>query len=184
MTFKFMRYACDPQYLPGATAYQRIPLSDDEAAALLASYREHFPHVFEMWTKSKEKHTMNKQPKPFNLAAALAGDKVLLRDGRTARVVHHNPNAYHSGYTIVGFDSDEKLLAWSIDGGYCHGSEEYGEDIIGMAPKTETRTLWFNVYTDPMNGHQLYGSREAATSHVSSPEQLIETRSITFEVTL
>lgn len=88
--------------------------------------------------------------RPFDLNAALQGKKVLLRSGHTARVVHFNINADRSDTAVLGYSDAEELLTWDEDGEFATGDSPRPEDIVGMAPCTETREGWINVY--PANG--------------------------------
>ena len=119
--------------------------------------------------------------KPFDLQAALKGDKVLLRDGSTAIVAGYNPNAAPTAH-FVGWADGGRLMSWNSDGSYL--SERVCEaDIIGRAQKKEVRTLWFNVYKSQTRGGQLYRCEAEAISNIlSSFDDYIETRSVTFEV--
>lgn len=108
------------------------------------------------FTFSSDRRPHTKEPKmtnplrPFDLVAALQGEKVVLRSGHTARVVHYNPDAARSDEAVVGYSDGEELLTWDEDGEFATGDSPRPEDIVGMAPRTETREGWINVY--PANG--------------------------------
>lgn len=78
--------------------------------------------------------------KPFDLEAALKGQKVILRDGRTATIAGYNPEATMS-QQLLGWIG-ENYNVWYADGKSSPNNTEAVLDIIGMAPVEETRVIW------------------------------------------
>lgn len=115
--------------------------------------------------------------KPFDLDAALRGEKALLRNGATARVVHYNPDAAHEESNLLGYDAGEVLHAWTTLGRCCETTESR-YDIIGMAPVKQTRTGWINVYPE-VCCDCLHATREAADGGAS--ENRIACVPVTYE---
>ena len=78
--------------------------------------------------------------KPFDLAAALAGEPVVLRNGETAFVLKKLQSRSHNSEDIVGYrlttDEYERPVSWSASGEY-YENLEHDFDIVGMweAPK-------------------------------------------------
>lgn len=100
--------------------------------------------------------------RPFDLDAALQGEKVLLRSGHTARIVHHNPNADRSDTAVLGYSDAEELMTWNDDGEFATGDSPRPEDIVGMAPRIETREGWINVYPAHGPAAALHPTKESA----------------------
>lgn len=100
--------------------------------------------------------------RPFDLVAALQGEKVLLRSGHTARIVHHNPNADRSDTAVLGYSDAEELMTWNDDGEFATGDSPRPEDIVGMAPRIETREGWINVYPAHGPAVALHPTKESA----------------------
>jgi hypothetical protein len=76
--------------------------------------------------------------KPFNLEAALKGQKVVLRNGLTATVAAYNKDA-DTLHQIIGWTSDGYALSWSAKGQECREYDHNGDDIVGMAPIKRSR---------------------------------------------
>lgn len=73
--------------------------------------------------------------KPFDLAAALAGEPVVLRNGETAFVLKKLQSRSHNSEDIVGYrlttDEYERPVSWSASGEY-YENLEHDFDIVGM----------------------------------------------------
>ena len=81
--------------------------------------------------------------KPFDLERALAGDKVVTRDGREVTKIHQfkTVSSMYKIYCVVnGF-----VYAVSQEGVYCY-SEVDKKDLF-MSPKTKKFETWVNVYS-------------------------------------
>lgn len=86
---------------------------------------------------------------PFNLARALKGEPVKLRNGAKAFVKYVMPSDFEGSYPINGFMKDPNDLgvyvtrSWNLEGKYNEGFQEHAYDIIGMwkEPKTKTETV-------------------------------------------
>lgn len=79
--------------------------------------------------------------KPFDLQRALAGDKVVTRDGREVRQLHKFDC---EGECLAGV-LDLSLSTWNKNGQFWGTSEESDDDLF-MAPKTVKR--WVNFYSE------------------------------------
>lgn len=96
--------------------------------------------------------------KPLDIEAALAGAKVMLRSGRTASVVHYNPDS--DAAALLGYDEDNHMIAWYASGYYCTVCDN-DEDILGMVTTRRVLTRWVNVYEDGIPG-PLHSTKEDA----------------------
>lgn len=79
--------------------------------------------------------------KPFNLEAALKGEKVVTRDGREVKDIAHLPSS-KSGYVVAGV-LDGDIATFTEEGGFCIKNPYPDEDLF-MAPKE--RVVWVNLY--------------------------------------
>lgn len=79
--------------------------------------------------------------KPFDLEAALRGDKVVTRDGREVTEIYHfktSSQRYPVRAVVAG-----GLSAYTVHGRLISNSDSAGD--LFMAPKE--RTVWVNVWT-------------------------------------
>src|SRR5690625_3932882 len=82
---------------------------------------------------------MPKQYEKFNLERALAGEPVILRDGRKAYVRHYEKTLTlrQDGRPLLGYklyDGRAVEASWGPDGLWLRG-REFPKDIVGMYPK-------------------------------------------------
>ena len=82
-----------------------------------------------------------KNIKPFDLKDALAGEPVILRDGKKAFVRHHETSAkFDETHKLWGFveggENNIDFYRWSLQGKYVAPNVEDNKDIVGMYPKT------------------------------------------------
>ncbi len=96
---------------------------------------------------------MNSNLKPFDPAAAMAGAKVVTRDGRLVRILCIDA---HGEYPVIVL-IDDRPYTFSISGNY-HATGIANLDLF-MAPVTVAK--WVNIYHDPTHGY-LYDSKEEA----------------------
>lgn len=80
---------------------------------------------------------------PFDLQHALAGDKVVTRDGREVTQLTKF-DAENSNFCLIGVCSNE-IESWDEKGRFFSGDEDYPRDLF-MTPKTVKR--WVNFYAD------------------------------------
>lgn len=105
--------------------------------------------------------------KEFDLEKALAGEPVLLRDGRKAIIFHRIPDEYkYSGegdvvyklrgmtFTKEGYINDASE-SWTLDGVYDLSIDDSPDDIIGMweEPKISIEDLPKPFYPEESNGY-------------------------------
>ncbi len=100
--------------------------------------------------------------KPFNLEEALAGRKVVLRNGDYAIVAAYNPNADKECALIGWYDGES--LSWFLEGNFSANGIGERFDIVGMAPTIETRTGYLNVYMR-RTADTLHITQESADRH-------------------
>ena len=93
--------------------------------------------------------------KPFNLEAALKGEKVVTRDGREVTDIAHLPSSM-LGYTVVGV-LDGNITAFTEKGEFCPKTHYLDNDLF-MAPKE--RVVWANLYKGDVWFH--YTTEETA----------------------
>ena len=77
--------------------------------------------------------------RPFDLERALAGDKVVTRDGREVTQL----TKFNSVGECLAAVVDGELITWGEDGRYWANGKDSGLDLF-MAPKTVKR--WVNFY--------------------------------------
>lgn len=83
--------------------------------------------------------------KPFNLERALAGDKVVTRDGREVTFVGHFPKLT-PGYRVAAIIAGDQIIRqFGESGKYNMDGQEAITDLF-MAPKTVKR--WVNFYAE------------------------------------
>ena len=83
--------------------------------------------------------------KPFDLERALAGDKVVTRDGREVTEIHQfkTVSSMYEIYCVV----NGVVYAVSQEGVYCYSKDgEVDKKDLFMAPKTKKFEAWVNVY--------------------------------------
>lgn len=144
---------------------------DKRYFAFPASHRPH--------TKEPE---MANPLRPFDLVAALQGEKVVLRSGHTARVVHYNPDAARSDEAVVGYSDGEELLTGDENGSFATGDSPRPQDIVGMVPLTETREGWINVYQTRMCDPRMYDTEDLANANATGSRIACVRVEYTFEV--
>ena len=82
---------------------------------------------------------MTKEYEPFDLERALAGEPVILRDGRKAYVRHYEKTLTlrQDGRPLLGYklyDGRAVEASWGPDGLWLRG-REFPKDIVGMYPQ-------------------------------------------------
>jgi hypothetical protein len=88
--------------------------------------------------------------KPFDLQAALAGEKVVTRDGRPVKIAGYNPDCANQ-YALLGWVG-KSYLSWYSDG-YAVSPHHAREVDLFMAP-TE-RKEWVVVRTRVNSGKKV-----------------------------
>lgn len=115
--------------------------------------------------------------KPFNLEDALAGDKVMLRNGGTAMVAAQNNGANNSS-ALIGWDQEHNALSWTTNGMFYDDGDSSIYDIIGMDPKKEKREFWINVLK---GGHTGVCTYETEALAMAAPCQGMVMQRLRFE---
>ncbi|MET3232230.1 UNVERIFIED_ORG: hypothetical protein ABIC54_004435 [Burkholderia sp. 1263] len=92
--------------------------------------------------------------KPFDLKKAIAGDPLVTRDGRSARLIGHAPEFEESSRVIVAIEGVDSARQHYESGAYTRDAE-HGSDLF-MAPKK--RTVWVNVYETRLNTIRNHGN--------------------------
>ena len=82
--------------------------------------------------------------KPFDLERALAGDKVVTRDGREVTEIHQFKTLYNKINTVAVVISGNIYLF--TEKGEYNVNRSSGYDLF-MAPKTNKFEAWVNVYS-------------------------------------
>ena len=160
--------AGDTLFIPRGT----VVVHEDDDPVPLPKF--HFLDNYDMDPKDLPKQA-SKPVRPFDLDAALQGEKVLLRSGHTARIVHHNPNADRSDTAVLGYSDAEELMTWNDDGEFATGDSPRPEDIVGMAPRIETREGWINVYPAHGPAAALHPTKESA-DRLARPTRIASVR--------
>jgi len=114
--------------------------------------------------------------KPFDLERALAGDKVVTREGLVVNEIHHFKSVssmYDVYVTVNGL-----VYACTKEGLYTF-PEETRFDLF-MAPRTKRFEAWTNVYSWGISG-QNYGSESKAKDNAGN-EGYIKTIKIETEI--
>lgn len=86
--------------------------------------------------------------KPFNLERALAGDKVVTRDGREVTEIHHFKSVTSMYEVFVSINGS--VYACSKEGSYTFPEE--GRNDLFMAPITKRFEAWVSVYPTGFGG--------------------------------
>lgn len=91
--------------------------------------------------------------KPFNLEEALAGKKVITRDGQEVTQLHLFKNVIlkHSLFGVL----DNNILSWHKNTGRYNINIEYHDDDLFMA--SEKKEGWINIYNNK-NGDRIVGT--------------------------
>ena len=110
--------------------------------------------------------------KPFDLERALAGDKVVTRDGREVTQL----TKFNSDADCLAAVVDGELITWGEDGLYWVKGRDSGFDLF-MAPKTVKR--WVNFYS-PEAGAWDYETPEKA-KECARPEAIAIAVPVEFE---
>lgn len=94
--------------------------------------------------------------KPFDLEAAKAGEPLVTRDGRKARLLAHVPEFEEEHRVIFAIEGEGHAMSYSESGVYVH--DEASDFDLFMAPKT--RTVFVNLYRFKKDGiWDFYGSQ-------------------------
>ena len=96
---------------------------------------------------------MNSKLKPFDPIAAMAGAKVVTRDGRAIRIICTDAD---SKFPIVGL-ANGKPCTFSISGNFYDTGTSIAD--LFMAPVIVTK--WINIYHEHTTGY-IYDSKEEA----------------------
>lgn len=116
--------------------------------------------------------------KPFNLERALAGDKVITRDGREVVQLFYADKASEDNEKVIAV-VDGIIEKYQTNGAYYSHETEYRHDLF-MAPTTVKVERWVNVYAD---GHSFtHTTKEQAEK--SSDRDMIACVHLTGEYTL
>ncbi len=107
--------------------------------------------------------------KSFNLERAKAGDPVMTRDGRAARIICFDKKGKQKIVALIQ-DPDEPnnelFAAYNNNGSFCFYEVEDDEDLVMATKKT---TCWINVYRRDTCfltvGERLYSTKEEAESN-------------------
>lgn len=94
-----------------------------------------------------DKYLVGSEPerRPFDLEAAMRGEPLVTRDGRSVKFVAYVPEA--TEYKVVAFLKGAPAVdTFTVNGRYCVGSRvDAGPRDLLMAPKPK-RTVWLNFY--------------------------------------
>jgi hypothetical protein len=92
--------------------------------------------------------------KPFNLEAALAGEPVITRAGKNAKIIAYVPGALDE-YRVVAFvDDADKIPSTHFEDGRVWSHAECDDDLF---MKVKTKTVSVNFY---YNGYACYYDTE------------------------
>ena len=106
----------------------------------------------------------NTKLKPFNLEKALAGEKVVTRDGREVTQLTKFDNVTDNEFILVGVLCGS-LHVFTIDGRFSAG-EARPADLF-MAPKM--KTVYINYYSDTQTAFQ-YSKKEYAEAAAATTD--------------
>lgn len=109
---------------------------------------------------------IDKKLMPFDLERALAGDKLIYRNGEPVTVFHYLKNRDITEKICMTVCMNGSLTVHYSNGRICE-DQEFPLDLF-MAPKV--KTLWFNLYKDK-NGYtfknnSLHATKEIAEDHI------------------
>ncbi len=113
------------------------------------------------WKIIKEEENMTTKLKPFNLEEALAGEKVVTRDGRNVIEVVKLSKAVGS-QPVIAVKEDGSWTSYTSDGYLCTGGILSDNDLF-MAPTKKQG--WVNIYKQ-------VGNTYVATVYLSEEEAL------------
>ncbi len=113
------------------------------------------------WKIIKEEENMTTKLKPFNLEKALAGEKVVTRDGRNV-VEIVKLNKVMGACNIVGVTEEGKWYSYTSDGCHCTKGTVYDNDLFMTTTKKQG---WINIYKQ-------VGNTYVATVYLSEEEAL------------
>jgi hypothetical protein len=122
---------------------------------------------------------METKLKPFDLAAALEGKKIITRSGKILEDFHYF-KSYKGDCPIYG-TIDGSICSFYLGGKYC--SRDVSDYDLFMAPETVTK--WVNVYAGEnlkiqFVGNMLYDSEDLA--RLDFGRNYLTTTTITFEI--
>ena len=128
----------------------------------------------------------NRELKPFNLEAALAGKSVCTRDGRKARIICFDRKFYHDGYNypIVAMvnDNDNELVHAYTQDGLLVGNMEGELDLMMLPEKKEG---WVNIYNrysaELTSDGYFYFTKEEALSNIENDGTYVKTIKMSWE---
>ena len=100
--------------------------------------------------------------KPFNLQEALAGKKVVTRDGREVIGIKFWNNATNDKYSVAGC-IDGVVQLWTKDGGYFGYRSDTSRLDLFMAP--ETKKVYIGVYLSTKNTAMCSTVEEVKETH-------------------
>lgn len=103
--------------------------------------------------------------KPFNLEAALAGEKVVTRDGRGVCRVIYLPELVDTYFLVKAVISGQ-MYDFTLDGFYYRPVATSDHDLF-MAPKT--REGWISIYPD---GDVYLDNDKATADSRTTPERI------------
>ena len=103
---------------------------------------------------------MNSKLKPFDPVAAMAGAKVVTRDGQSVRIICIDAG---SRFPVVGLVGGEPCLYGNSGNYYC--DSDTAELDLFMTPVMVTK--WINIYHESTTGY-IYDSKEEADRKMSA----------------
>jgi len=113
------------------------------------------------WEIIKEEENMTTKLKPFNLEKALAGEKVVTRDGRNVVEIVKLVKAVGS-HTVIAVKEDGSWASYTSDG-YSWTKGSLSDNDLFMAPTKKQG--WVNIYKQ-------IGNTYVATVYLSEEEAL------------
>lgn len=113
------------------------------------------------WKIIKEEENMTTKLKPFNLEKALAGEKVVTRDGRNVVEIVKLSKAVGS-QSVIAVKEDGNWASYSSDG-YLWSEGSLSDNDLFMAPTKKQG--WVNIYKQ-------VGNTYVATVYLSEEEAL------------
>jgi hypothetical protein len=122
---------------------------------------------------------MNKN-KPFDLKAALRGEKVVTRDGREVSSVTHFPSVAVRESVIAVIEG--RIYTFTSLGFYYEENNQSQHDLL-MAAKTVTKfsVVYIDGTGETWNAHELFDTIEEARAKVSQYSNFFTVATVTWE---
>jgi len=115
--------------------------------------------------------------KPFNLEAALRGEKVVTRSGEKVGTIAHFPEIKGSGRSVVFAAVSNMVLAYTVDGE--RESARGTDHDLFMAPKTEIVKV--HLYRHADRPHYIYAQTDRGPTAPGNYKYLLKTIEVEIE---